>query len=309
MSLLRLDRKYIERVEAVKREASAGISIYGYVGHEEMPEGEDFCDRLKQRGVSFEERIIETVGTWEDNAHGFQYQRENEQRYAYVLNFHPDVDVWYQSVYIFSQPVPDSQLANIIEMIRAQEKDLDQLVYERLREIDKEYPPYWGLINLNWQMSIFAYCLVQHGWTSEVEKALKQWGAYSLQDGVGVDNPLVQSLLAYGKLIMAQEDPYQYITKLLEKAGRAGRSYRKLLEKHPLQEARDRQKLSLRQLAAKMELEPTTVARWEQGKNVPTRLYAQALSNALKFESWQQVQRLCREWQEKHPRGDKEGLK
>ena len=75
-------------------------------------------------------------------------------------------------------------------------------------------------------------------------------------------------------------------------------------EKHPLRGARDRHQLTLRELAARMQLGLTTVARWEQGKNVPSRFYAQALADTLGFESGEQVQLLCREWREKQRRGE-----
>lgn len=140
---MRLDRQYIERQEAVERETKASISVYGYGGHQEMPEGEDFRDFLLRKGVMAQERIVSGVGTWEENVRELHYHcSEQGERYAYLLTSRPEVDVWSQSVYIFSQPVPDEQLAETILMILQQERDLDQLVYERQKEIDKEYPPY-----------------------------------------------------------------------------------------------------------------------------------------------------------------------
>jgi hypothetical protein len=226
---MKLDCEYIDASEAAERDAKAGINIYGYVGHREMAEGEDFGDFLKSQDTAYQERVIKTVGTWEDNARELHYQREGEERYTYVLSFHPDVDVWSQSVYIFSQSVPDSQLADIIEMIRSQEKDLDQFVYEHRKQIDKAYPPYWRLINYNWEMSTIAYHLVRQGWTPQAERILSQWGAYNSQEGVGLENLLVKSLLTYGQLIMQQNDPNGYVLNLIENAGKAGRLYRKLV--------------------------------------------------------------------------------
>lgn len=228
---MRLDQQYIARQEAVEREAKAGIGVYGYVGHQEMPEGEDFRDFLVRKGVTYQERVVQTTGTWEENAREHRYHRPGQgERYAYLLTSRPDIDVWSQAVHIFSQPVPDEQLGSTIHMIRQQEKDLDRLVYERQSEIDKEYPPYWRLINYNWQMSIIAYHLIKYGWTQQVERELKQWGAYNTKDGVGLENPLVQSLAAYGQLIMKQKDPDHYVHGLLDSAGRVGRHYRILVE-------------------------------------------------------------------------------
>ncbi len=75
---------------------------------------------------------------------------------------------------------------------------------------------------------------------------------------------------------------------------------------HPLRIEREKQNLSVRALAARLRLGPTTVARWEQGIHVPTRLYAQALASALGLESAEQVQQLCREWR-KQQRGTVKG--
>jgi hypothetical protein len=228
--VMKLDHQYIERSEALERDSRAGISLYGYVGHQEMPEGDDFGDFLKGQGIPYTERRVDAVGTWEDTARELHYRPEEQgERYAYVLTFRADIDAWGQSVYIFAQPVPDDRLGSTILMIRQQERDLDRLIYERRCQLDEEYPPYWRLINYNWQMSTIAYHLTTRGWTPHVEQLLGQWGAYQTAEGIGLDNPLVQSLLAYGELIKRLDDPDRYLRDLLENAGAAGRHYRQLL--------------------------------------------------------------------------------
>jgi len=49
------------------------------------------------------------------------------------------------------------------------------------------------------------------------------------RQGVGLENLLVQSLIAYGQLIMAQSDVDHYIRGVLESLGTAGRRLQQLL--------------------------------------------------------------------------------
>jgi len=229
---MKLDRQYRERFEAITREARAGLSFYKYVGHEEWLEDEDFEDYLARKGIAYQERVIMSVAIGAEHVRELRYHQDGyDERFAYLFRHTSAVssEISAQAVYIFGQPVPDEQLAQTLRVIQVQEFDLDQCVYQRQRELDREYPPYWRLMNENWKMSILAYYLVRRGWTQEVEATLIRWGAYHSSEIVGFCNPLVQSLCAYGELIKQLEHPEQYIRDLLASAGPAGREYRQFV--------------------------------------------------------------------------------
>jgi hypothetical protein len=227
---MKLDQQYIERADGVQYEQRMGIHLYGFIGLQTMPEGDSFGGFLARQGVSIAERVIPNVGTWEEPARELHYiHPEQGVHYAYVFTSRPDIDVWSQQVYVFSRQVPDAQLAETITMIKRQAKDFEQMEREHWREVDAAYPKYWRMINYNWPMSILAYHLVKHGWTPQIETMIQQLGAYDTSEGVGLENTLIQSLLQYGQLIMAQDDPQHYIHDLLDQAGSSGRPYRKLV--------------------------------------------------------------------------------
>jgi len=75
---MKLDQQYIERTVANQRDSGAGVSLYCYIGHQEMLEGNDFGDLLKSKGVTYGERIISTVGTGKEKAYELHYRREEQ---------------------------------------------------------------------------------------------------------------------------------------------------------------------------------------------------------------------------------------
>ncbi|HEX3642898.1 MAG TPA: helix-turn-helix transcriptional regulator [Ktedonobacteraceae bacterium] len=71
---------------------------------------------------------------------------------------------------------------------------------------------------------------------------------------------------------------------------------------HPLKAARLAKGLSLVKGAKAFSLGTTgsyQVQRWEKGENIPRLIFAEKIAQVLGFESAEEVQRICREWQER----------
>ncbi len=137
-----LDTTYRDRLQAVERDVRAGLGLYGYQGTNHITDG-DFGDYLTKQQIPYEERAIPTVGTWEDVARELRYHHpEHGARYAYLITHRVDIDSWAQDAYVFTEPVPNDRLHEVIKLIDAQEQDLNALVEERRREIDAEYLPF-----------------------------------------------------------------------------------------------------------------------------------------------------------------------
>ena len=72
---------------------------------------------------------------------------------------------------------------------------------------------------------------------------------------------------------------------------------------HPLKGARIAKGLSLVKNAKDLSLGTTgsyQIQRWEKGENIPRLIFAEKIAQVLDFESAEEVQRLCREWQKRN---------
>jgi len=91
--------------------------VFGFLGKQDMPEQEDFQQILKKNGIPYEQRVLPTVGTMLAPAEEVHYRKEEEDRYVYIL-YSGGADYSGQTCYAFEKPIPDDQLADIIESIR-----------------------------------------------------------------------------------------------------------------------------------------------------------------------------------------------
>ncbi len=96
---------------------------YGFLGMQYMPEQEDYQDLLKKKNIVYQQREIRHVQTWIAPMEEVVYHNtQGKERYVYIL-YSGGADYSGQTCYCFESPVPDDQLADVIEHIRRERKE------------------------------------------------------------------------------------------------------------------------------------------------------------------------------------------
>lgn len=94
------------------------MPIADYIATVHMPEGVDYTDALKARGIQFTERPV-FQGSFSDCALIEYTHPERGARAAYVVTSQTDVDAFRQAVYVFERPLPDgTDILEVVDQIR-----------------------------------------------------------------------------------------------------------------------------------------------------------------------------------------------
>jgi hypothetical protein len=99
------------------REKGEGLGRYGYIGQNRREHAPWFHDEMTRRGIlEVKERTITTRGA--PDVIELAYQN-NGTRFAYLLTGWYEVDSPYEDSYVFSKPIPDNEIINVIRALNA----------------------------------------------------------------------------------------------------------------------------------------------------------------------------------------------